>query len=112
MTKLGLQTLGYLSQGPLPWIRPIWMVLSSHKIHLTDPTLKSKIRKTPWESPSPALGYILKINIYYWGESMLKLNVPRCGYLKEMISVLFECALAISMARSLASEPLFNRKMT
>lgn len=63
MTKLGLQTLGYLGQGPLPWIRPIWMVLSRHKIHLTDPTLKSKISKTPQERPSPALGYILKINM-------------------------------------------------
>ena len=29
-----------------------------------------------------------------------------------MMSVLSECALAISMARSLASEPLFTKKTT
>lgn len=40
------------------------------------------------------------------------MNIPRCDYLKEMMSVLFECALAISMARSLASEPLFTKKIT
>lgn len=40
------------------------------------------------------------------------MNIPRRDYLKEMMSVLFECALAMSMARSLASEPLFTKKMT
>lgn len=43
---------------------------------------------------------------------LLKRTIPRCDYLKEMMSMLVECALAISMARSLASEPLFVKKMT
>lgn len=43
---------------------------------------------------------------------LLGLNIPGRDYLKEIMSVLFECALAISMARSLASEPLFTKKIT
>lgn len=43
---------------------------------------------------------------------LLKLTIPGCDYLNEIMSVLFECVLAISMARSFASEPLFTKKMT
>lgn len=96
---------------PLPGTRLIWMWSSRHTIHLTDLFSKPKIRNRPLGKP-PARAYFKDRHLVLGESMLLKSGTPRCGHLKEMMSVFLECALAISMARSLASEPLFVKKMT
>lgn len=96
--------------SPQAGTRLIWMWSSHHTIHGMDLFLKPIIRNRP---PGKPLQPYFKGRHLVLGESVLwRSSIPRCGHLKEMMSMFLECALAIIMARSLASEPLFVKKMT